>query len=204
MLAIVDYGAGNVFNVQKAFHKLGVATQVTDREETILAADGLVIPGVGAFKPAMEILESKGLVSTIQKAVAAGKPLLGICLGMQLLFTSSTEYGLTKGLDLIPGQVVELPRSVLAAKGLLVPQMGWNQNRLYKTDSMYSFVDNQYTYFVHSYYAQCDETYIVSTVDYGVDVPAIVQKGAVYGMQFHPEKSGKVGLDLLKAFVNSF
>ncbi|WP_295234773.1 imidazole glycerol phosphate synthase subunit HisH [Veillonella sp.] len=196
MIAIVDYDAGNTFNVQKAFAYLGIPTVLTADKEIILTADGVVVPGVGAFKQAMETLTQRGLVPVLQEVAAKETPLLGICLGMQILFESSTEYGKTAGLGLIPGTVEAIPTDL----GLMVPHTGWNQNRVYKPASPFSFVDKEYTYFVHSYYACCEDEYIVATADYGVTVPSIVGRGSIYGMQFHPEKSAAIGLRLLKQF----
>lgn len=196
MLAIVDYGAGNVYNVQKAFASLGIKTKLTADKKTLLNSQAIILPGVGAFKQAMENLEKKGLIAVLKQAAKMQKPILGICLGMQLLFTESEEFGLTKGLDLIPGRVIRLPEV-----DQLVPQVGWNQNNLQVKESIFKEVDQEYTYFVHSYYVQTDQKYIVTSVDYGVKVPGIVQKGQIYGMQFHPEKSSQVGLNLLKAFI---
>lgn len=196
MLAIVDYGAGNVYNVQKAFASLGIKTKLTADKKTLLNSQAIILPGVGAFKQAMENLEKKGLIAVLRQAAKMQKPILGICLGMQLLFTESEEFGLTKGLDLIPGRVIRLPEV-----DQLVPQVGWNQNNLQVKESIFKEVDQEYTYFVHSYYVQTDQKYIVTSVDYGVKVPGIVQKGQIYGMQFHPEKSSQVGLNLLKAFI---
>lgn len=196
LIAIIDYGAGNTFNVQKAFDFLGVETVLTSDPKVIDQSSAVVLPGVGAFKAAMDNLQTAGLVDIIKTTVANGKPLLGICLGMQMLFDYSEEYGQTTGLGLIPGKVVAIPDG-----DLLVPQMGWNQQILHKPTSVFKKVANQYTYFVHSYYAQTDPQYITSTVDYGVQVPAIVERDQVIGMQFHPEKSGQVGLQLLKYFV---
>lgn len=217
MIAIIDYDAGNTFNVQKAFAYLGAQTVLTADRNRILQADGIVLPGVGAFTAAMKTLQERDLVLTLQEAAAKGIPFLGICLGMQLLFDSSTEYaeengGETSGLGLIPGRVELLPvgreafekgQAILEEKNLLmVPQMGWNQNHLHNDHSIFKMVKDQYTYFVHSFYAHTDSDYITSTVDYGVPVPGVVEKGNVYGMQFHPEKSGKVGLALLQAFID--
>ncbi|KRL03957.1 imidazole glycerol phosphate synthase subunit HisH [Liquorilactobacillus oeni] len=197
MLTIIDYDAGNTYNVKKAFDFLGVKTRLTADPAEILASRGLILPGVGAFAPAMQTLRTRGLDTVIKKAVMQKTPLLGICLGMQLLFESSSEYGEHKGLGLIPGKVIALPRK----KGYKVPQMGWNENELIQKNSVFSFVAQQYTYFVHSFYADCDNKYIVSRVDYSVPVPAIVQNKNVYGLQFHPEKSGNVGIKILQTFV---
>lgn len=198
MIAIVDYDAGNTFNVQKAFAHLGVDTVLTADPEVILNSDGVVLPGVGAFKAAMDTLVERKLVDVLKQVAEKNIPLLGICLGMQLLFDSSTEYGLTEGLGLIPGTVEALPADL----GLMIPHMGWNQNLVKNHSSIFADVaDREYTYFVHSYYAKCDDQYITTTADYGVDVPGIVEWDSVYGMQFHPEKSAHVGLNLLRTFV---
>ena len=198
MIAIVDYDAGNTFNVQKTFAHLGVDTVLTADPEVILNSDGVVLPGVGAFKAAMDTLVERKLVDVLKQVAEKNIPLLGICLGMQLLFDSSTEYGLTEGLGLIPGTVEALPADL----GLMIPHMGWNQNLVKNHSSIFADVaDREYTYFVHSYYAKCDDQYITTTADYGVDVPGIVERDSVYGMQFHPEKSAHVGLNLLRTFV---
>ena len=198
MIAIVDYDAGNTFNVQKAFAHLGVDTVLTADPEVILNSDGVVLPGVGAFKAAMDTLVERKLVDVLKQVAEKNIPLLGICLGMQLLFDSSTEYGLTEGLGLIPGTVEALPADL----GLMIPHMGWNQNLVKNHSSIFADVaDREYTYFVHSYYAKCDDQYITTTADYGVDVPGIVEWDSVYGVQFHPEKSAHVGLNLLRTFV---
>ena len=197
MLAIIDNPPRNTYNVEKAFAYLGVQATLTADPAKILASDGLILPGVGAFNAAMTNLKQRGLVEPIKEAVKKGTPLLGICLGMQMLFDYSTEYGQTAGLGFIPGQVVELPKQ----PGLLVPEVGWNQNRLVNPASAYRQVDGEFTYFVHSHYAQAPVQNVVSVVDYGVLVPAIVQKDNVVGMQFHPEKSGTVGLGLLEQFL---
>lgn len=198
MIAIVDYDAGNTFNVKKAFAHLGVDTVLTADPEVILNSDGVVLPGVGAFKAAMDTLVERKLVDVLKQVAEKNIPLLGICLGMQLLFDSSTEYGLTEGLGLIPGTVEALPADL----GLMIPHMGWNQNLVKNHSSIFADVaDREYTYFVHSYYAKCDDQYITTTADYGVDVPGIVERDSVYGMQFHPEKSAHVGLNLLRTFV---
>ena len=198
MIAVIDYDAGNTFNGAKAVKHLGVEAVLTADPDTILKADGVVLPGVGAFKSAMDTLKERGLVDLIHQVVDKGTPLLGICLGMQMLVESSDEYGPTEGLGLIPGHVCLIPEDL----GYMVPQMGWNQNNLHKEDSIFAdVVKDQYTYFVHSYFADCPQEYVTTTVDYGVAVPGIVEKGKVYGMQFHPEKSAALGLALLKRFV---
>lgn len=199
MIAVIDYDAGNTFNVLKAFKHLGVEAVLTADSELILQADGVVLPGVGAFKAAMDTLKERQLVAVIQEVANRQIPLLGICLGMQMLFQSSDEYGPTEGLGLIPGHVRHFPDDL----GLLVPHMGWNKNQLHQEDSIFAeAVKDQYTYFVHSYYADCPRDYITTTADYGMAVPGIVEKDHIYGMQFHPEKSAKVGLSLLQCFVD--
>ncbi|MEJ6400866.1 imidazole glycerol phosphate synthase subunit HisH [Nicoliella lavandulae] len=197
MIAVIDYKAGNVYNVLKACQKIGVDAQLTADPAEIKQADAVIFPGVGAFSNAMQTLRARNLVAAIKDTVSSGTPFLGICLGMQLLFDSSTEFGNSQGLGLIPGQIVQIPDQ---NNQLMVPQTGWNQNQLKQPDSIFSSVNRQYTYFTHSYYARCDAKYIVASVDYGVEIPAIVQKDNVYGFQFHPEKSGQVGLQLLTTF----
>lgn len=197
MLAIIDYDAGNTYNLKKAFDYLKIPTVLTADPQQIKASDGLILPGVGAFAPAMATLQQRGLADLVKQEALAGKPLLGICLGMQLLFDSSTEYGKHAGLGLIPGQVVAFPEK----PGYKIPQMGWNQNQLRQKNSDFAFLANEYTYFVHSYYAKCEVEYVVTTVDYMVQVPALVQRQQIYGTQFHPEKSGAVGLQVLQTFA---
>ena len=183
MIAIIDYDAGNTFNVQKAFAYIGLDAVLTADPEVILNADGVLLPGVGAYASAVAVLKERGLVDVLHEVVKREIPLLGICLGMQLLFEESEEYGPTPGLGLIPGKVKEIPRDL----GLSVPHMGWNKNVVHYQDSPFSNVDDQYT---------------ISTANYGIDVPGVVECGRVYGMQFHPEKSGIVGLNLLRTFGN--
>lgn len=198
MIAAVDYGAGNLANVLKAFRFLGADVEATSSPEVIRRADGIVLPGVGAFGSAMEELGRRGLDRVLVAEAEAGKPLLGICLGMQLLFDESEEFGVHEGLHLIPGRIVPFPKDT----GLLIPQMGWNENVVVNRDSIFAdCLDGTYTYFVHSYYAECDRRYIVSSTDYGVEVPSCVESGNVCGMQFHPEKSGKRGLEMLRRFM---
>lgn len=198
MIAIIDYDAGNTFNVQKALQHIGLEAVLTANRDTILAADGVILPGVGAYASAVSVLRERGLIDVIHEVVARNIPLLGICLGMQLLFDESEEYGPTPGLGIIPGTVKSIPNNL----GLRVPHMGWNQNTLCHKDSAFSGIADKYTYFVHSYYVDTDSQYITTTADYGIKVPGIVEKENVYGMQFHPEKSGAVGLNLLRTFGN--
>ncbi|WP_076635136.1 imidazole glycerol phosphate synthase subunit HisH [Lactiplantibacillus plantarum] len=196
MFAIVDYDTGNTRNLKKAFDYLQVSTILTADPQQLAAADAVILPGVGAFAAAMAALKERQLVGVLQALARSGKPVLGICLGMQLLFESSSEYGEHAGLGLLSGRVSALPTDL----NVKVPQMGWNQNELRRPDSPFASIDAAYTYFVHSYYAVCPATEIVATVQHGVQVPSIVQHQNVIGMQFHPEKSGRVGLQQLVAF----
>lgn len=201
MIAIIDYGVGNLFSLKSSLAALGLESCVTAQPETIKAADRIILPGVGAFGDAMAKLEETGLVPLI-KAEAECKPLLGICLGMQLLFDSSCEYGIHKGLGLIPGQVRAL-KDELSDKSLKVPHMGWNSLEIKKDDPIFKyFEEGEYVYYVHSFYAaQCEES-TLATSDYGnLAVTGLVRRGKVWGSQFHPEKSGDAGLRLLKAFA---
>lgn len=196
-IIIVDYGAGNIRNVMKAIEYTGLNVKVSQDPAEIAAADGLVVPGVGAFASAMDKLRERNLVEPIKQFSNSGKPLLGVCLGMQLLFDSSTEFGETRGLGLIPGQVVELPKQ----ENYKVPQMGWNQNKVIQINQITRTMNDKYTYFVHSYYAVTDSKYIAATVNYGkVDVPSVVVNKNVIGAQFHPEKSGQDGLEIWQNF----
>ncbi|CAK1239445.1 imidazole glycerol phosphate synthase subunit HisH [Fructobacillus tropaeoli] len=196
-IVIVDYGAGNVLNVAKAIEYTGMSVKISKDPADIASADGLVVPGVGAFAKAMDQLRAAELVEPIKDYAKSGRPLLGICLGMQLLFDSSTEFGETKGLGLIPGQVVALPQQ----KNYKVPQMGWNKNEVRLENPLAKTIDDKYTYFVHSYYVVTDKKYIAATVPYGqVAVPSIVVNKNVIGVQFHPEKSGLDGLSLWQSF----
>ncbi|MGX7691582.1 imidazole glycerol phosphate synthase subunit HisH [Lactiplantibacillus plantarum] len=196
MFAIVDYDTGNTRNLKKAFDYLQVSTILTADPQQLAAADAVILPGVGAFAAAMAALKERQLVGVLQALARSGKPVLGICLGMQLLFESSSEYGEHAGLGLLSGRVSALPTDL----NVKVPQMGWNQNELRRPDSPFASIDAAYTYFVHSYYAVCPATEIVATVQHGVQVPSIVQHQNVIGMQFHPEKSGRVGLQQLAVF----
>ncbi|MBJ7693898.1 imidazole glycerol phosphate synthase subunit HisH [Weissella sp. GP1] len=197
-VAIIDYGAGNVQNVMKALKVVGVQGVLTRETTEIMKADGIIIPGVGAFKSAKQQLDQLGLTSIIQDYARDGKPVLGVCLGMQMLFDRSTEFGETTGLGLIPGSVVELPEQ----ENYKVPQMGWNKNRVYQALPLADQLADKYTYFVHSYYVNTVRDYIVADVAYGdVAVPSVVRKGNVIGTQFHPEKSGEVGLSVWRAFA---
>lgn len=199
MIAIIDYDAGNIKSVEKAFQALGQEVVVTRDQETILNADGVVLPGVGAFGDAMQKLIDYDLVDTIHKVVEKNTPFLGICLGLQLMFESSEESPEVEGLKLLEGRIVRIPDG----EGLKIPHIGWNNlffpssGRLYKDIPEESFV-----YFVHSYYLQAKEAEIVkATTEYGVTIHASVEKGNIFACQFHPEKSSSVGMKILENFI---
>ncbi len=199
MIAIIDYDAGNLRSVQKALEFLGYEAVITSEESEILSAERVILPGVGAFGEAMEQLKNRGLDETIQKVVSSGKPFLGICLGLQLLFEESEESPDVKGLGILSGKIVKIP----AGQGLKIPHMGWNQLNIQKNKGFLKEIGEQpFVYFVHSYYMEpSDQTLIAATTDYGVELPVAVEKGNVMAAQFHPEKSGTVGLQILKNFV---
>ena len=201
MIAIVDYGVGNLFSLSCSLNALGLEAEITADAEKLRAADRIILPGVGAFGDAAEKLEATGLVPVLREE-AAKKPLLGICLGMQLLFDRSFEYGEHPGLGLVPGEVVDL-REALEDKSLKVPHMGWNSLQTKPDDPIFKyFEDGEYVYYVHSFYARNCAAHTLGTSEYGnVSVTGVVRSGQVYGMQFHPEKSGSAGLRLLRAFA---
>ena len=201
MIAIVDYGVGNLFSLSSSLKALGLETEITRDADKLRAADRIILPGVGAFGDARAKLDATGLVPVIQ-AEAARKPLLGICLGMQLLFDRGFEYGEYPGLGLVPGQVVDL-HGALEDKTLKVPHMGWNSLQIVKDDPLFRYVrDGEYVYYVHSFYAADCLPSTLATSRYGnVDVTGVVRNGNVWGTQFHPEKSGDTGLRLLRAFA---
>ena len=201
MIAIVDYGVGNLFSLSSSLKALGLETEITRDADKLRAADRIILPGVGAFGDTRAKLDATGLVPVIQ-AEAARKPLLGICLGMQLLFDRGFEYGEHPGLGLVPGQVVDL-HGALEDKSLKVPHMGWNSLQIVKDDPLFRYVrDGEYVYYVHSFYAADCLPSTLATSRYGnVDVTGVVRNGNVWGTQFHPEKSGDTGLRLLRAFA---
>ena len=201
MIAIVDYGVGNLFSLSSSLKALGLETEVTRDAEKLRVADRIILPGVGAFGDAKAKLDDTGLVPVLLEE-AERKPFLGICLGMQLLFDRGFEYGEHPGLGLVPGQVVDL-HNELEDKTLKVPHMGWNSLQIVKDDPLFKyFQDGEYVYYVHSFYAKDCAASTLGTSRYGnVAVTGAVRNGNVWGTQFHPEKSGDAGLRLLKAFA---
>ena len=195
MIAIIDYGVGNLFSLSASLRYIGAEAAVTGKEADLKAADRIILPGVGAFGDAADKLKASGLVDAIRAEAASGKPLLGICVGMQLLFERSYEYGVHEGLGLVPGEVDRIPTD------LKLPQIGWNSLAI-KEDPLFKYTkQGDYVYFVHSYAAGNCEPDTIATTEYGTTVTAAVRKGNVWGTQFHPEKSGTVGLAILKAFT---
>ena len=196
MIAIVDYGAGNIFSVKNAMDYLGLSAELTSKAEDIRNADGIILPGVGAFPWAMNMLSQSGLVDVI-KEEAVKKPFLGICLGMQLIFSKGYEFEETSGLGLIDGEV-----KLMTPENLSIPHIGWNKLIINKECPLLnSLGDDEYVYFVHSYAAECSDEDIAAYCEYGNKVTALVNRGTVYGAQFHPEKSGKTGLKILRNFA---
>ena len=200
MVAIVDYGVGNLFSLQRSFAAIGQEAVVTADPKTLEKADKLLLPGVGAFGDAAQKLRSSGLDKVVVAEAKKGKPLMGICLGMQLLFEEGYEYGIHKGLGLIPGKVVAMKGVIPEA--LKIPHMGWNALDFQKESPLFSHIkDKDCVYFVHSFYATDCEEAVIATAQYGAPLTAAVQKGNIFGCQFHPEKSGTVGLNILRAFA---
>lgn len=203
MIAIVDYGVGNLFSLKSSLAAIGADAVVTGDADTLRGADKLLLPGVGAFGDAAEKLRATGLDRVIVDEAGRGKPLMGICLGMQLLFERSLEYGEHAGLGLIPGEVRPIAERIPA--GLKIPHIGWNALRFTENPSpLFRYIrEGDCVYFVHSYYAaRCDES-VIAFAEYGAPLTAAVQRGNVCGCQFHPEKSGKVGLNILRAFCET-
>ena len=200
MIAIIDYDAGNIKSVEKACQFLGEEVVVTRDRETIMAADGVILPGVGAFGDAMEKLHSYQLVDTVKDVANSGKPFLGICLGLQLMFESSDEAPGVEGLGILPGKIVRIPDG----EDIKVPHIGWNSLQYPNKGRLYKDIDeNSFVYFVHSYYLQAKEPEIVvASTEYGVTIQASVEKGNVFACQFHPEKSSTVGLKILENFIS--
>ncbi len=199
MIAIIDYDAGNIKSVEKALQFLGEEVNITRDAAAILGADGVILPGVGAFGDAMGKLHSYGLVDVIHRYVETGRPFLGICLGLQLLFEESEESPGVKGLHLLDGKIVKIP----AKNGLKVPHIGWNDLSFPHEGKLFrGLQEHPYVYFVHSYYLQAaDEKIVTAVADYGVRIHASVEQGNVFACQFHPEKSSDVGMQILRNFI---
>lgn len=205
MIAIIDYGVGNLFSLSASLKFLGAETKVTNKEEDLRTADRIILPGVGAFEDAIAKLRATGLVEAILEETEKGKPLLGICLGMQLLFETSYEYGEHKGLGLIPGEIASIEADLPArpsGEKLKVPHIGWNSLHLKNEDPLFKYIkEGDYVYYVHSFYGKnCLENTIASS-NYDIEITGAVRRGSVYGTQFHPEKSGNVGRNILRAFM---
>lgn len=200
MVAVVDYGVGNLFSLSSSLKAIGADAEVTGEREKIEAADKIILPGVGAFSDAKKKLDEAGLTEVIIERANAGVPLMGICLGMQLLFEKSFEYGEHDGLGLIKGRVI--PMQGVIDKDLKIPHIGWNALHFteHKSDLFKYINENDCVYFVHSFFASDCEENTIATAEYSKELTAAVQRENVYGCQFHPEKSGEVGLKILKAF----
>ena len=199
MIAIIDYGVGNLFSLQRSLETVGYDAVVTGEAEIIRAADKLILPGVGAFADAIAKLEQSRLREVIVTQVQEGKDILGICLGMQLLFEKSYEYGEHRGLGLLHGEVIPMESRI--PKEYKIPHIGWNLLHIEKESKLLRYVkEGDYVYFVHSYFAANCEDSVAATTEYGCPMTVAVEKGNIYGCQFHPEKSGKIGLAILKAF----
>ena len=199
MIAIIDYGVGNLFSLRSSLQAIGQPAEVTGDSAVIRAAEKVILPGVGAFGDAADKLRASGLDRVVCEAAAEGKPLLGICLGMQLLFEKSSEFGEHEGLGLLRGNIVPMQGTIPA--GLKIPQMGWNSLRILRESPLLKYTrEGEYVYFVHSYSAvNCEES-LLAVTNYGTGLTACVGRENIYGCQFHPEKSSEVGLRMLKAF----
>ena len=199
MIAIIDYGVGNLFSLRSSFAAIGQEAVVTGDAAKIADAERVILPGVGAFADAYEKLCRNGMDEAVRRAVASGKPVMGICLGMQLLFERSFEYGKYPGLGLLKGEVVGMEGRI--GPGLPIPHIGWNVLKICRSGGVLKYVnEGDCVYFVHSFYADKCEDSVTATTDYGIDLTASVQRDNLYGCQFHPEKSGRVGLSILRAF----
>ena len=198
MIGIIDYGVGNLFSLCSSCKAIGQEAFVSGDAQELAKADRLILPGVGAFEDAAKKLRDSGMADFVRAQADAGKPLLGICLGMQLLFERSYEYGCHEGLGLLKGQVVPMEGKLLAE--LKIPHMGWNALEV-KSGKLLSGMNGQYVYFVHSFFAENCHDSLSAVTQYGIPIAAAVEKGNVYGCQFHPEKSGNVGLNILRKFA---
>ncbi len=199
MIAIIDYGVGNLFSLSSSFKVIGYDTVVTGDEKTIKEADKVILPGVGAFSDAIAKLRDSGLDKVVYEEVESGKHLMGICLGMQMLFEKSHEYGTHQGLGLISGEVIPMENTIPSE--LKIPHIGWNYLKIKKENPLLKYInDGDFVYFVHSFYADNCEDSVIATTNYGKELTAVVAKDNIYGCQFHPEKSGEIGLEILKAF----
>ncbi len=200
MIGIIDYGAGNLQSVKKALDFIGAESVITDNPEIINACDKILLPGVGSFGDAMDSMREKNLVATVRENALSGKPFLGICLGLQLLFEESEESPNVKGLGIFKGKIKKFSSDM----GLKIPHMGWNSLEIRQNDTIFKDIpQNSYVYFVHSYYLHADEENDVATVtNYGIDFHSAVGKNNIFATQFHPEKSGEVGLQILKNFAD--
>lgn len=200
MIAVIDYGVGNLFSLGSSLSYLGIENKITSQKSDIIKAERIILPGVGAFPDAIKKLREAGLVDVVKEEALNGKPLLGICLGMQMLFDKSYEFGIYEGLGLVKGDICPLQDDL--PDGLKVPHIGWNSLDFKKQDPLLRYIkEGAYVYYVHSFYAKNCLEDTIATSEYGIDVTGIVRRGSVYGTQFHPEKSGKVGLGLLQAFA---
>ncbi len=201
MIAVIDYGAGNLQSVVKALNYIGCESIVTDKKEDILKADGAILPGVGSFADAMSCMQRSGADKAVLEFVECGKPFLGICLGLQLLFDGSEESPGVQGLGLLKGSITKIPNQNNTLK---IPHMGWNSLDILKNDGIFSGIpQNSYVYFVHSYYLKADsENIVAARTTYGTDIDVSVQYKNIFATQFHPEKSGHVGLQILRNFAD--
>ena len=202
-ITLIDYGIGNLHSVEKALETVGATVHRTDKPTDILNADKLVLPGVGAFGACMQALETRELITPIREAIRQGTPLLGICVGLQLLFEYSEEQGIHQGLGYMPGKIVHFPEALTTQKGLKIPHMGWNTLDIHQQHPLFEGLPTApYFYFVHSYIAQpAQKEHVLATTHYGTHFPAVVGYKQVLGVQFHPEKSHTNGLTLLKNFI---
>ena len=200
MIAIIDYGAGNIQSVSKALKHIGCDCFITNKKDEILSADGAVLPGVGSFGDTVDSLNKYGIKEAVIEFIKSGKPLLGICLGLQLLFRGSEESEGAEGLGVFDGTITKIPNG----DGLKIPHMGWNSLKITKDSRLFKGIEeNPYVYFVHSYFLNAaDKSIVAAQTEYGVTIDAAVEKGNVFATQFHPEKSGNTGLRILKNFVD--